>query len=218
MYPIALVSGFSLLTFWLINRQLNWQKDDFWQTRKAQRVRHLWILAQKNIQANNYLEAEKTLLTILTFNPNNAPAYNRLGILYARQKDYGDAITCFTAAFNIHQNASSLHNIGLVYYSLEQYEKASIALKQAIELDDKSARRYIEYSKVLERLGRYGDMLQALEQAAKLDPQPETLKLLLKAYKLRKLDDKAQALEEKINNLIISSRKSSRQQPKKVII
>lgn len=205
MYEIVFVLVISCLILAILHRQLNWQDADLWQARKAQRIQYLWSLAQKKIRENDFLEAEKTLLTILTFNPKNAPAYNRLGILYAKQKEYGDAITCFTAAFDIQQNASSLHNLGLVYYNLEQYEKASIALKEAIELDNQSAMRYIEYSRVLERLGRQGEMLQALEKAAELDASPVILKFLLKAYKARKMEDKADALQEQIDNMITSS-------------
>ena len=211
MYSLILLLVISVLTIWVFNHQLNWQREDFWQTRKAQRVQHLWSLAQKKMRENDFLEAEKTLLTILTLNPENAPAYNRLGILYAKQKDYNDAITCFTAAFNIQKNANSLHNLGLVYYNLERYEEAGIALKQALELDDQSARRHIEYSKVLERLGRQNEMILALEKAAELDPTPPLLKLLLKTYKVNKITDKAQALEEKINTSIQSRPKSTPQ-------
>ncbi len=44
---------------------------------------------------------EKALLTILKIDEKNAAAYNRLGILYAKQKEFRDAIDCFEIASSI---------------------------------------------------------------------------------------------------------------------
>ena len=98
-----------------------------------------------------YLRAEKALLTILRVDEKNATAYNRLGILYAKQKAYKDAIECFEIAQSLEPSASSLHNVGLIYYETENYEKASLAFEQALEMEDDLAARYIAYAKVQEK-------------------------------------------------------------------
>ena len=210
MYDILLlilVSGFAI---WMVSsRQQRLEVSNIFKNRQNKQINQLWLSAQKSMRENNFLQAEKDLLTILNIDRNNAAAYNRIGILYAKQKEYKDASECFTAAFNIEENASSLHNLGMVYFNLEQYEKASISFKQALEMDNKSAIRYIEYAKVLERLGRNKEMLEALEQAAELEPRPEVLKMLLKTYISRGLDTQATAVEQKLRHLILTS---SRQQ------
>ena len=154
------------------------EESNIFKNRQNRRIAQLWRSAQTSMRENNFLQAEKALLTILNLDRKNAAAYNLVGILYAKQKEYSNALECFTAAFNLEENASSLHNLGMVYFNLEQYEKASISFKQALELDNQSAIRHIEYAKVLERLGRNKEMLEALEKAAELEPRPEVFKLL----------------------------------------
>ncbi len=50
------------------------------------------------------------MLTILKHDHKSAAAYNRLGILYSKQKEYKDAIDCFEIASSLEPSASSYHN------------------------------------------------------------------------------------------------------------
>lgn len=47
-------------------------------------MKKLWSAAQTSMRDHKPLRAEKALLTILKFDEKNAAAYNRLGILYAK--------------------------------------------------------------------------------------------------------------------------------------
>src|SRR5579864_8700467 len=125
------------------------------------RLGQLWDIAHEGMRENRFLRAEKALLTILKIDSKNAPAYNRLGILYAKQKEYKDAIDCFEIASSIEPTASSLHNLGLIYYETENYEKAAIAFEQALKLEDSLAARHIAYAKVQEKIGNDKLTLQA---------------------------------------------------------
>src|SRR5215831_16199932 len=107
----------------------------------------LWDIAHQGMRENRFLRAEKALLTILKIDEKNAAAYNRLGILYAKQREYKDAIDCFEIASSIEPSASSLHNLGLIYYETENYDKAAIAFEQALRLEDALAARHIAYAK-----------------------------------------------------------------------
>ena len=207
MYDIAVLILVSLFGVWFINRyqRLPATNDLIPESRRNRRIVNLWLLAQKSMREGDALMAEKALLTILSLDNKNATAYNRIGILYAKQKEYGDALECFTAACSIDKNASSLHNLGLVYYNLEQYEKAAIAFKQSLELDSQSAIRYIEYAKVLECLGRDKEVIDALEKAASLEPTVETLQLLQQTYTVRRMHAQAEAVGEKLKYLITPS-------------
>ena len=73
----------------------------------------LWAIAQQGMRENKLLRAEKALLTILKIDEKNAAAYNRLGILYAKQKEFKDAIDCFEIASSIEKTASSFAGITL---------------------------------------------------------------------------------------------------------
>src|SRR5690606_16703036 len=173
--------------------------------RISDRLSKLWDIAQSGMRENRFLRAEKALLTILKIDQKNAAAYNRLGILYAKQKEYKDAIDCFEIASSIESTPSSLHNLGLIYYETENYEKAAVAFEQALKLEDELAARHIAYAKVQEQLGNDKLMMQELEKAAELEPNKETYQLLHKAYLDKGMQIEADEIEQKLKKLIVPS-------------
>jgi tetratricopeptide (TPR) repeat protein len=148
----------------------------------GRRMERLWSIAQNSLRQKKYLSAEKALLTILKLDQKNAPAYNHLGILYSRQREYKDAIECFEIASSINASATTLHNLGLVYYETENYEKALVALENALELDDNFAARRIAYAKVLEKLNRSDEAIKSMEEAIKMEKSFQSLHLLADMY------------------------------------
>lgn len=183
------------------------------------KVGKLWDIAHQGMRENRFLRAEKALLTILKIDVRNAAAYNRLGILYAKQKEFKDAIDCFEIASSIESTPSSLHNLGLIYYETENYEKAAIAFEQALKLEDKLAARHIAYAKVQEQLGNTKLMISEIEKAAELEPNKETYQLLQKAYQENDMQIEADEIEQKLKKLIIPSghpKKVAR--PRRVVI
>jgi len=169
--------------------------------RLGDRLTRLWAIAHHGMRENRFLRAEKALLTILKIDEKNAAAYNRLGILYAKQCEYKDAIDCFEIASSIEPSASSLHNLGLIYYETENYEKAAAAFEQALKLEDGLASRHIAYAKVQEKIGNDKLVLQELEKAVELEPTAETYELLAKAYETRGMDKERAAINRKLDRL-----------------
>lgn len=185
----------------------------------ASRLGKLWEIAHQGMKDNKLLRAEKALLTILKIDDKNAAAYNRLGILYAKQKEFKNAIDCFEIASSIEKSPSSYHNLGLIYYETGDYTKASIAFEEALNLEDSMAARHIAYAKVQEKLGNNKKMIAELEKASDLEPSKETYLLLKRAYDLHGMDDEAKVINRKLNRTAKSAstpKKISR--PKKVII
>lgn len=162
------------------------------------RLDKLWQVAQESLKDKKYLRAEKALLTILRVDERNATAYNRLGILYAKQRAYDDAIECFEIAQSLEPSASSLHNVGLIYYETGKYEKAALAFERAIEMEGDLAARYIAYAKVQEKLQNIRKMITALEKAAVLEPNPQSLTILADAYERHDRGELAEKLRAKI--------------------
>ncbi len=165
------------------------------------KLEQLWEIAQQSIRERKYLRAEKALLTILRVDERNATAYNRLGILYAQQKAYEDAIECFEIAQSLEPSASSLHNVGLIYFETGNNEKAALAFEQALEMEGGLAARHIAYAKVLEKLGRAKKMIEELERAVELEPVPQTLTILADAYDQNEQNDLASDLREKVTKM-----------------
>jgi tetratricopeptide (TPR) repeat protein len=169
----------------------------------SEKLERLWDVAQESLRDKKYLRAEKALLTILRVDERNATAYNRLGILYAKQQAFKDAIECFEIAQSLEPSASSLHNVGLIYYETEQYEKAALAFEQAIAMEHDLAARHIAYAKVQEKLGHTKKMLESLEQAVKIDETPQALNVLADAYERNSQEELALELRAKANKMII---------------
>lgn len=187
--------------------------------RIGDRLTKLWEIAHNGMRENRFLRAEKALLTILKIDEKNAAAYNRLGILYAKQREYRDAIDCFEIASSIEPSASSLHNLGLIYFETENFQKAATAFEQALKLEDNLAARHIAYAKVQEKLGNDKLMLQELDKAAELEPNEETFGLLASAYEARGMVEEAATARRKLSRLVISPTKPKRLlRPKRVVI
>lgn len=185
----------------------------------TEKLDQLWTIAQESLQTNKYLRAEKALLTILRIDEKNASAYNRLGILYAKQRSMKDAIECFEIAQSLEPSASSLHNVGLIYYETHDYDKAALAFEQALAIDNNLATRHIAYAKVQERLGNDKKMIDALEKAVELEPMPKTLSILADAYERTGQTELANDLREKAAKLVLPQGQARRiRQPRRVIM
>lgn len=217
MFELAIVAAFGLLAF--RNAEVHDDEIAGVSRRVGDRLGKLWDIAHQGMRENRFLRAEKALLTILKIDEKNAAAYNRLGILYAKQKEYRDAIDCFEIASSIEASPSSLHNLGLIYYETENYEKAAIAFEQALKLEDELAARHVAYAKVQEKLGNDRLMFAALERAGELEPNTETYTLLIKTYRDHGMNAEADIIESKLKKLIVPAGRPHRiLRPKRVVI
>jgi len=185
----------------------------------SDKLDQLWLIAQTALQDRKYLRAEKALLTILRVDERNASAYNRLGILYAKQMQYKEAIECFEIAQSLEPSASSLHNVGLIYYETRKYDKAALAFEQALAIDSDLPARHIAYAKVQEKLGSDKKMIDSLERAIELDPIPQTLTILADAYERTGEVELSMKLRERAAKMIIppGTPKTVRQ-PRRVVM
>ena len=184
------------------------------------KLERLWDIAQESLKERKYLRAEKALLTILRVDERNATAYNRLGILYAKQQAYSDAIECFEIAQSLEPSASSLHNVGLIYYETAHYDKAALAFEQALAMEDSLASRYIAYAKVQEKLGNDKKMIESLERAADIEPSIQSYHILADAYDRLGETEKSVELRDKIQKAIASKNPPAKsvQQVRKVVM
>ena len=170
------------IIFYISTKEPHSDEEDSEDLNKNPQMKKLWSLAQTAMRERKPLKAEKVLLTILKFDEKNAAAYNRLGILYAREKHFKEAIECFEIAQSLDNNASRLHNVGLIYLETGKYEKAEMAFAQAIELEGDQPGRYIAHAKALEKLGQRNKAIEQLETAYSLNPTTVILRHMLELY------------------------------------
>lgn len=210
---VALLGGMAIFY-----RQSSGDTSSDLPSKLSDRLEKLWDVAQQSLREKKYLRAEKALLTILRVDERNATAYNRLGILYAKQQAYKDAIECFEIAQSLEPSASSLHNVGLIYYETGDYTKAALAFEQALSLEGDLASRHIAYAKVQEKLGNTKKMIESLERAVEFEPIPQTLTILADAYERAGQQELSLQLREKAAKMIIPQGQPKRvTQPRKVI-
>lgn len=187
--------------------------------RLSDKLEQLLNIAQQSLSEKKYVRAEKALLTILRVDERNATAYNRLGILYAKQQSYKDAIECFEIAQSLEPSASSLHNVGLIYLETGDLHKAALAFEQALAVEGDLASRHIAYAKVQEKLGDDKKMVRSLERAVELEQNPQTLSILADAYDRTGQSELALQLREKAAKMIIPMGQPKRvRQPRRVIM
>lgn len=195
------------------------QAEELVTKRVGDRLQRLWDDAFLSLRENKFLRAERALLTILKFDERNAGAYNRLGILYARQRSFEHAIECFEIAQSLEPNASTLHNLGLVYLEVGEYQKSAKTFEAALDEEEEIPTRYIAYAKVQEKLGNDKKMVESLERAAKLQPNKQTYGLVADAYKKVGRDEDAKKIENAMKRAAAQIKNAPRiKQPRKVVM
>jgi Flp pilus assembly protein TadD len=96
----------------------------------------LIFIAESHMERGEYHEARKIYNEVLSRDPNNAKAYNKLGVILAREGDIEQAKTHFMKALEINPYMSSAaSNLGNVYFEAHDMEKAKEYYKKAIVLD-----------------------------------------------------------------------------------
>ncbi len=216
MFGFLLLIG---LGVWIIFYQRSIPEPDDLPRKVSTRLDKIWEIAKDALREKKYLRAEKALLTILRVDERNVGAYNRLGILYAKQGAFDDAIECFEIAQSLEPSASSLHNVGLIYLETEKYDKAALAFEQALEMDDQHASRFVAYAKVQEKLGDNKKMIASLEQAVRIEKNPQSLRILADAYDRDGRHELALKVHEKAARMILPSGSARRiKQPRKVVM
>lgn len=212
---ILIIGGYTVY----ISNQTEDQAEELVTKRVGDRLQRLWDDAFDSLKDNKFLRAERALLTILRFDERNAGAYNRLGILYAKQRSFEHSIECFEISHSLEPNASTLHNLGLVYMEVGEYQKAAHTLESAMTEEDEVPTRYIAYAKVQEKLGNEKKMVESLEKAAKLQPNRQTYTLVADAYKKIGRDADAAKIETAMKRAKVKIQKAPRiKQPRKVIM
>ncbi len=195
------------------------QAEELISKKVGDRLQRLWDDAFQSLKENKFLRAERALLTILKFDERNASAYNRLGILYAKQRSFEHAIECFEIAHSLEPNASTLHNLGLVYMEVGEYHKSAKTFEAAMEEEEDVPTRYIAYAKVQEKLGNEKRMVEALEHAAKIQPNRQTYTMVADAYRKVGREDDAKKIETIMKRATVKIQKAPRiKQPRKIVM
>lgn len=103
-------------------------------------------LGLEEYNKSNYKKSLECFNYVTNALPNWAVAYNHIGLIYAKTKEYENAIENFEKAIHLSDNrfADAYYNLGYIYHVLEQEEMAKKYYNWACELDEESNYSYYE--------------------------------------------------------------------------
>jgi len=106
----------------------------------------------------------------ISSNANLGSAYNNLGVLYADQKEYGEAISMFDQALKVDAaNGVAWTNLGLAHVYCGDLDAAEAAYGRAIEISPDSANPHVHLALWYAAQERYDEALAEVDQALAID-------------------------------------------------
>jgi len=119
-------------------------------------------------------EAETAFLDEVAEHPNNAEAWNQLGIIAFEQQNYEVAKVRFNRAIELDPlNGNYPRNLALVHAEQKNYETAHELLQRSIEINPSDPQTHLTQAKVYLLQDRTESALQSLEKTLRLDPANE---------------------------------------------
>lgn len=107
--------------------------------------------AEEAFKRHDFRRAETLYLEAARENPHNSKIFNRLGVIYLEQQNFGDSIEAFKTALQYDDKVGSRHfNLALAYIGQGNYEEALNSLRKAIQFDAKNDK----YKKILEEVAK----------------------------------------------------------------
>jgi tetratricopeptide (TPR) repeat protein len=128
-------------------------------------------LGSQMLQAGKNEKAVSAFLEVVRLEPDNAYAWNDLGLAYDDLRQYNQAIHAYQEAIRLKpEDASAWNNLGLVYNHLRQYDQAIHAHQEAIRLKPEDASAWSNLGIAYSDLHQYDQAIHAYQEAIRLKP------------------------------------------------
>jgi len=140
---------------------------------KTELIKILEVEALLHLHRGNSQNAEMIYWQIIEYAPNNikADACNSLGIIFTRQGQYEQAITCYQQALSFEPNyIDACKNLGVVFTKQGQYEQAIACYQQALSFEPNCLGSYNNLGAVFMKQGQYEQAITCYQQALNLNP------------------------------------------------
>ncbi|HHW01386.1 MAG TPA: tetratricopeptide repeat protein [Thermoanaerobacterales bacterium] len=99
-------------------------------------VEDLMAEGRKLMNLGDYDGARDLFNELISREPDNAEAYNKLGVICARQRDFEEAKKCFLKALELKADFSSAaSNLGNIFFETGDLDKAEEYYKKAAAMD-----------------------------------------------------------------------------------
>lgn len=137
--------------------------------------------ADEYIEQGQLRKAENVLLRMISEDPEDASAYNKLGMVYLKERNYKDARAALRQALKLEPDSDTFYNnLGLLYYQKGDYDEAIEAYEHSVEIDNKIPSRLVNLGLAYFMVKKYRKAADQFEKALILDPRNESYADLLK--------------------------------------
>jgi protein O-GlcNAc transferase len=137
----------------------------------------LHLLSAIYCQLRNYYNAEKYLQKAVELDPNNADAYNNLGIISKEEGRLDEAVIYLKKAICLDtKNALAYNNLGAVFQEKEKYDEALTLFQKALQLNPGFSDAYYNLGTVFLKEENLDGAIMCFQKAINLNPR------LLDAY------------------------------------
>lgn len=120
----------------------------------------------------NYRDAIDSYAAAIRLTPNNAIAWNKMGIGHHQLLEISQAKANYEKAIRINRKYSeAINNLGTIYYSMKNYRRAIRLYQQALQLAPGSASVYSNLGTALFARKKYPEAIEAYQKALNLDPE-----------------------------------------------
>jgi len=128
--------------------------------------------AALNFQRAGQLEkAKESYKKLISLWPRHAESWQNLGILYAQEKDFAQAVDCFKRATEADPlNSNYFSNLGTALNDLGQPDQAVEFFEKAISLNPKSPDACYNLGNVFQKLGQYAKSIECYKKTIEYNP------------------------------------------------
>ena len=103
--------------------------------------------------------------------PPFTDAWNQLGVLYNKQKNYKEAMNCYETALKYNPNEPTVqNNIGAVFFATANFPAAVKAFDKAISINPNYFDAYSNLGGAYGEMKKYPEAVNAFQQAIRIDP------------------------------------------------
>jgi len=122
-------------------------------------------------QSGNLAAARQAYLEVLEVEPQNAEAWQLLGVMAFQAGDFQTARGCLEQSLKINPKLGRVHqSLGQVLESLNQPEQALAAYRRAIELEPNQPMAWNNLGNLLQNQGNFNEAEKCFAEVQRLDP------------------------------------------------
>jgi len=139
--------------------------------------------AKSLVEQDKLKEAEDKYIEIISLNPKDIDAYNGLGDVYTKMKDYQHAKETFQHILRLDaQDDTAYASLGMIAIQEGDLKQAEKDYAQSVALNNKVAAHHIDLGEACLALRDINKALKCFQEAVRLEPNnPKNLDLLLEA-------------------------------------